>query len=119
LAEEHDRELETTKRLPKERTAPRKGMNAHQVEAWYDGLKEGRDGSARNGIGGRLVVLFSGLLNVLLVYAVIQLAASLPSIERQSQTAMQEKKGEEGLKRAGEAKVEAVDAKKAKRDPKR
>ena len=80
---------------------------------------EGAKGCKQKGIGTRLVVLLSGFLNVLLVYAFIQLAVALPSIERQRQTATQEKKREEGVKRAGELKIEAVDAKKAKKDGKR
>jgi hypothetical protein len=115
LAEEYNRELETTQRLPKERTAPRKGMNSHQVEAWYDGL--GAEKAARDGIGARSAGLLSGLLNVLLVYAFVQFAVSLPSFDRQRQTAAQERSRDEASKR--NLRVEPLDAQKARKDGKR
>jgi hypothetical protein len=115
LAEEHNRELETTQRLPKHRTAPRKGMNAHQVEAWYDGLSA--DKGPRGGIGARSAGWLSGLLNVLLVYAVVQLALSLPGLDRQRQTAAQDRSREEAAKR--NPRVAPIDAQKARKEGKR
>ena len=66
-------------------------MNSHQVEAWYDGL--GAEKAARDGMGARSAGLLSALLNVLLVYAVVQLAVSLPSLDRQGQSAARERAG--------------------------
>jgi hypothetical protein len=116
LAEEHNREVETTQRLPKKRTAPRKGMNVHQVEAWYDGLGTERR-SRGDGVGARSAGLLSGLLNVLLVYAFVQFAVSLPSLDKQRQTAGQERSREEASKR--NLRVESFDAQKARKDGKR
>ena len=90
-------------------------MNAHQVDAWYDGL--GAEKEARDGLGVRSAGLLSGLLNVLLVYAFVQLAVSLPSLDRQRQTAAQERSREEAPKR--NLRVEPVDAQKARKDGKR
>ena len=115
MAEEQHREVETTQRLPKERTAPRKGMNVHQVEAWYDGL--GAEREARDGVAARSAGLLSGLLNILLVYAVVQLAVSLPSLERQRQSAAPERTREEASKR--NSRIEPFDAQKARKDAKR
>lgn len=94
-------------------------MNAHQVEAWYEGLKEQSDAGGASGIGARSVALLSGFLNLLLVYAFIQLAVALPGLEGQRPTAAQEKKREESSRRAGELKIESMDARKAKKDGKR
>ena len=115
MAEEYNRALETTQRLPKERTAPRKGMNRYQVDAWYDGL--GAERAPGDGFGARSAGLLSGLLNVLLVYAVVQLAVSLPSLDRQGQSAARERAGEEASKR--NSRVEPYDAQKARKDAKR
>jgi hypothetical protein len=115
LAEQQDRELETTQRLIGERTAPRKGMNAHQIEAWYDGL--GSERAAKEGIGARSVAALSGFLNVLLVYALMQLTVSLPSLDGQRQTAVREKGREETAKRS--LRTEPFDAQKARKDGKR
>jgi hypothetical protein len=115
LADEQNREVETTQRLTGERTAPRKGMNAHQVEAWYDGL--GADREAKEGIGARSAGLLSGFLNVLLVYALLQLTVSLPSLDRQRQTAAQERSRGETAKR--NLRIEPFDAQKARKDGKR
>jgi hypothetical protein len=90
-------------------------MNAHQVEAWYDGL--GAQTEAKDGIGARSVGLLSGVLNVLLVYALVQLTVALPSLDRQRQTAAQERGREQAVKR--NLRVEPFDAQKARKDGKR
>jgi hypothetical protein len=115
LADESNQEVATTQRLPKERTAPRPGMNAVQVDAWYDGL--GGDGDKRKGIGAHLAIYSSGLLNVLLIYAVIHLMIALPSLDRQRQTAG--KRGADSFMRAGESSFSQEEARKARRDGKR
>lgn len=115
MADESNRELAMTQRLPKERTAPRPGMNAVQVDAWYDGL--GGDADKRKGIGAHLAIYSSGLLNVLLVYAVVQLMVALPSLDRQRQTAGE--RGADSFTRAGESSFSQEDARKARRDGKR
>jgi hypothetical protein len=116
LSDDTERELATTQRLPKERTAPRPGMNRVQVDAWYDGLgRGGADG--KRGIGGYLAIFSSGLLNVLLVYAVIQLAVALPSLDKQRQAAGT--RGMDSAKRAGEASTGQEEPRKARREGKR
>jgi hypothetical protein len=90
-------------------------MNAHQVEAWYDGLGAERD--AKDGLGARSVGLLSGLLNVLLVYALVQLTVSLPTLDGQRQTPAQQVGREDTAKRS--LRAEPFDAQKARKDAKR
>jgi len=94
-------------------------MNTHQVDAWYDGLRERSHTRGKLGIGARLIALLSISLNVLLLYALIQLAVALPRIEGQRQAAIKGKEREAGSSRTGEMKIERAETKKGKKDGKR